>query len=245
MARQAADPVAQRIEDMERQSFQRCWERCGWQAQDRARRNRCPLGRAPRPHERRGAPFRIGQHGRDTSPRATLNAIRGLHVSSQGSNVCQLSLLCSIRCARCHTDRPGGAMVTSVRAPTSAARRADLGSRPPARCRRRSRTRRWRRAAGSGSRRERRLNSTCPTLRSRRVPREPAARVRAWRLHGDSGEVDPSVGRPDAVQAGEARRARARSRRCRCRARSRMRRRRRRKPSRSRNRRARGRARPG
>src|SRR6202045_4436863 len=44
------------------------------------------------------------------------------------------------------------------------------------------------------------------TRERRGIAREPTAGITAWCLHGNAGEIDPPMRRPDAVKAAKARR---------------------------------------
>ena len=212
-AAQAGDAIAQRLERRQRQALAaapgtassagRGWCRAAADTPCGARAS-CAHQRGPAAARSRGSCEPA------TRPRATLNAMRGLSRSSQSLKVCQASYGLQ-RALRPRPDREAlAAPCSSSRtSPTSAAsalhhrlqRRGDVSAsaKPkastatiePRRQRRRDRLAEQHRGdAGEG----------------RGVAREPAGRVGARRLRQHAGEVEPAVGRADAVEAAEARR---------------------------------------
>ena len=162
----------------------------------------------PRASARRGVRSSSVSIEPDTSPRATLKARRGLARSSHGAKVAQDSLDCSTRCARCHTDRPGGAMRSSSREANSAARRSSGGcsaTRTAASANPNASTATISRVGNAVGKAA--PNKASPTRANVAPSRgEPADRVGTRRLHGDAGEIQAAVGGPDAEQSTETRR---------------------------------------
>ena len=123
----------------------------------------------------------------------------------------RLSLLWSTRCARCHTERPCGAMVTSLPVADQLRRggpgagmqglvRAVLGSE--AECVGRHEAASAASVEGIASRRTTLPADACE--HRRRPVRTSRMCPSTRRLHGDAGEVDPAMGWPHAIQAAEA-----------------------------------------
>ena len=224
---QAGDARAQRLERRQRQALAGRRERRRRHAQDGRRAAPArPGGRAPRRASARPTAARSRRSRcAATRPRATLNAMRGLSRSSQSLKVSQASLGLQ-RALRARPDRqPRRRQQILAHVPHQ--RRPATGPSAAARRRSRHRPGRMRRpprrawSAGWPARSARRAAPRRRGRRSRRRARTSPVVSELGRLRHHAGEVEPAVGRPDAVEAAEARRHAHRAAACRCRARCR------------------------